>query len=1008
MGVKSSSQVSLVDITDAYSVILTSEAYTFTGDKEGAPIGLSCSTEVVAYCGTTPCPQVSITQSKIICPPGITATVTNNNTLSPEITFKTTAVIKDSCEAIIPVEVDGVTINKKFSFSVAKQGADGSDNIQVGGRNLLLDTRLMGPKAWYTNRYELISSNISNDGVVTVPAGSANFSLHLIDCKPNEEYVFSVDAKSKTTPLENAWCAIVAYYEITADGKLNRISFDKLVVDLTTDWQRFSKPFKVPDNPKISKISIGFRAYIDRGSSTPDPLSEDINARLPKLERGNTPSDWSPAPEDSEFQIGGRNLLLETGIGRNIIGTGEAEKASEIYLYSDYGKTVLHNGSSEDISISFDWKTEDAVSGFIEVQAGYSNWNSFARTVITESNKSGHVKHTGIIPSTWLESKNVGMRFRAVNVTGTVEFSNLKLELGNVPSDWSPAPEDVETDIDELRKEYKSELKIEQDRITANVEATDALGSRVSKVEQTADGLEVSLSNLKFGGRNLLIGTGDLFGPHLTYDGSGSDKIGSYVEQSDGSILITNNNTNFRVFPNNPVSVVPNTYYTISIDYKFVSGSHPFQFQIEEYDENKISIRNSVINSDMYTSVPIGDGWNRIVGVHKTIDDSRLKTLRPWFRTGLDFKVYTCKYYIRRPKMEIGNVATDWSPAPEDILDAPKTATNFLSYDSTNGLQVGNKTSGSWTGTRARIKPSAFEIIDSAGAILASYGANRIDLGKNSQNTVIGLCGGKGTMSYSASNGGFSIESTDITIRSTNTFNILNGGAQLRVDDTSMLRVGDTSTGQYSFVTMGKDYITLRTYKNNGTGSTLELKQDGTIKASVVGDGFNINGYGPLLGNYIHGYYGMMRPDRNHADWIRTTQQGIIPYQNGGASALGTSSWPFSNIFANNIYDNGTLLEDKFVVNRGFYTNVNNFDNIYTPGVWGINGLNIRLTMYNSLLDGSSVTYTWNVWGNLYVAPHFSYQMLMCNDPRNGRPNILIRHKLGNPAAWSYWVSLGN
>lgn len=614
--------------------------------------------------------------------------------------------------------------------------------------------------------------------------------------------------------------------------------------------------------------------------------------------------------------------------------------------------------------------------------------------------------------SKWFENIN---KFKATSdnivitfkMAGVYYLYNSKLELGNIPTDWTPAPEDVETDIDELRKEYKSELKIEQDRITANVEATDALGSRVSKVEQTADGLEVSLSNLKFGGRNLLIGTGELLGAHFAHDNSGSDKIGSYVEQSDGSILITNNNSNFRVYPD-PIDITPNTDYMISIDYKLVSGSHPFQIQTTEYDESNNVIGHGAITSDKYTSTPIGGGWHRIVAPYKTTNNSKTKKFRPWFRTGLDYKKYTCKYYIRRPKMEIGNVATDWTPAPEDVLDAPKTATNFLSYDSSNGLQIGNKSSGSWTGTRARIKPSAFEIIDSAGAVLASYAANRIDLGKNSVNSVIGLCGGKSTMSYDASNGGFIIESADITIRSTNTFNILNGGAHLRVDNISTLMVGDSSTGQQSFVTMGKDYITLRTYKNNGTGSTLELKQDGTIKASVVGDGFNINGYGPLLGNYIHGYYGMMRPDRNHADWIRTTQQGIIPYQNGGASALGTSSWPFSNIFANNIYDNGTLLEDKFVVNRGFYTNVSNFDNMYTPGVWGINGLNIRLTMYNSLLDGSSVTYTWNVWGNLYVAPHFSYQMLMCNDPRNGRPNILIRHKLGNPAAWSYWVSLGN
>lgn len=120
MANKASGQVTLVDITDAYSVLLTSESYTFVGDTTGAPSGLSCTTQVVAYCGTQQCSKVSV--STITCPVGISATISNNNTSSPTVTFKTTATITEACEAIIPVVVDGVTINKKFSFAVAKQG----------------------------------------------------------------------------------------------------------------------------------------------------------------------------------------------------------------------------------------------------------------------------------------------------------------------------------------------------------------------------------------------------------------------------------------------------------------------------------------------------------------------------------------------------------------------------------------------------------------------------------------------------------------------------------------------------------------------------------------------------------------------------------------------------------------------------------------------------------------------------------------------------------------------
>lgn len=124
MGIKASSQVTVIDVTDAYSVTLTSEAYTFIGNTTGAPSGLSCTTQVIAYCGSNLCSKVTI--GAVTCPTGISATITNNNTSSPTITFNTTATVSSACEATIPVTVDDVTINKKFSFAVAMAGNTGT------------------------------------------------------------------------------------------------------------------------------------------------------------------------------------------------------------------------------------------------------------------------------------------------------------------------------------------------------------------------------------------------------------------------------------------------------------------------------------------------------------------------------------------------------------------------------------------------------------------------------------------------------------------------------------------------------------------------------------------------------------------------------------------------------------------------------------------------------------------------------------------------------------------
>ena len=125
MGVKTSGQITIVDVTDAYSVILTSEAYTFVGDTSGAPSGLSCETQAVAYCGTNQCSVVNVTAGDIVCPTGISATVSNSGSSAPTITFTTTSTITDACEATIPIVVEGITVNKKFSFAVAKAGETG-------------------------------------------------------------------------------------------------------------------------------------------------------------------------------------------------------------------------------------------------------------------------------------------------------------------------------------------------------------------------------------------------------------------------------------------------------------------------------------------------------------------------------------------------------------------------------------------------------------------------------------------------------------------------------------------------------------------------------------------------------------------------------------------------------------------------------------------------------------------------------------------------------------------
>ena len=51
MAIKSADQISIVDLTDGYSVTLTSDGYTFPGTVSAAKAG-SCSTQIIALRGS--------------------------------------------------------------------------------------------------------------------------------------------------------------------------------------------------------------------------------------------------------------------------------------------------------------------------------------------------------------------------------------------------------------------------------------------------------------------------------------------------------------------------------------------------------------------------------------------------------------------------------------------------------------------------------------------------------------------------------------------------------------------------------------------------------------------------------------------------------------------------------------------------------------------------------------------------------------------------------------------
>ena len=128
MAIKSSDQISIVDITDAYSVILTNDSYTFPGTINAAKAG-SCTTQIIAMRGSEQIPA-TVNLNSVTKPTGITVTKDTDPT-SPTLTITASTSFTTAGVVKIPVVVDGeITINKDFSVAIAFTGATGGTGPQ--------------------------------------------------------------------------------------------------------------------------------------------------------------------------------------------------------------------------------------------------------------------------------------------------------------------------------------------------------------------------------------------------------------------------------------------------------------------------------------------------------------------------------------------------------------------------------------------------------------------------------------------------------------------------------------------------------------------------------------------------------------------------------------------------------------------------------------------------------------------------------------------------------------
>ena len=358
--------------------------------------------------------------------------------------------------------------------------------------------------------------------------------------------------------------------------------------------------------------------------------------------------------QTNNIQVGGRNLILNSKEERYKEYKGTSE---DYIIYQLAGGTLEKNTK---YTLTLEYKSQDLRSVDLFFIA-----NDFSQALNKNVyNTNGEWKKESFTfttndksPRGYIRIDNNGSDLG--NVTSKLWTRLVKLEKGNISTDWSPAPEDLESLIqteqqareqaiaiaknaNEAYARAQSELTKAQAIAEANRQAGIALTAeqqaRILQLQQNLQQAktfaEQKVNELDIGGRNLVLNSKNEV--YKEYRGTSEAYI---IYQIAGGQL------------------EPNTQYTLSLEYKsqdlrsvdlfFISGSD------QHKSKEQLPNTNGTWRKEIFTFTT-GNNPNQTGNIRIDNNGSALGNV-------------TSKLWTRFIKLEKGNKPTDWSPAPEDI-----------------------------------------------------------------------------------------------------------------------------------------------------------------------------------------------------------------------------------------------------------------------------------------------------------------------------------------------------
>lgn len=356
MAIKASNQTDLIDLTDGYSVILSSESYTFTGDNDSVASTQTTTTTVMALQGGS---QVPCTVGTITGTTGITG-VSDGKTPAPKITVTATSALASAGVLTIPVTIGDITINKQFSYAIAftgatgKQGATGAAGVQ-GLQGVKGDQGIQGKAGVNgTSSYTHIAyaDDASGTGLDQDPGTHAYIGMYV-----------DTTAADSTDPTKYGWSKIVG--PKGADGKDGATGTPgKAGVDGKTPYFHTAYATAADGSAGFSTTDASGKTYMgtctDYNSADPTTATSYVWQLVqgPKGSTGNTGATGAAGADALTLVIisSGGSIFKNTAIATTLTAhvykgptevTGSALTAlGTIKWYKDGGTTAVATGQS--------------------------------------------------------------------------------------------------------------------------------------------------------------------------------------------------------------------------------------------------------------------------------------------------------------------------------------------------------------------------------------------------------------------------------------------------------------------------------------------------------------------------------------------------------------------------------------------------------------------------------------------------------------------------------------